>query len=1136
MLALARAPIPALSARCTLRIARGVRAMEAALLAELERLVAPGALDPSLLGQPVRILVPSRSLRHHVSAALVRHRGRALVGVGVHTLHGLAMEMLDRVSGDLPASAALYDVLVQRHARAEPVLRDALEPLVDGYAAVGGSVQDLLDAGLEPVLLDSLEERLEVGGERGGTRSEMSRAGALLRVAAATAEDMDRYGIGRTGALYRRAKEAIEADPEAALPTRAVLFYGFTNLSALGGDLMDALISAFPSVVFLDEPPDPVWPDEPDLGVEATRRLQDRLSGARRITERDHPPPPALHLFRASGAWEEAREVAHRARALLDAGLQAERIAITARELRSYRMPLRMHLRRLGVPFSGLGALGPAGGAGRRVRALLDVARRRAEVPVDRWLDALGPPHRLGGSEAKGLGTGRLFDLRLALRALGAARISDVALLDARHVLAGRKSLPLPTRRGVQDTAPVAEVEGGEDVEAGGDATAQVLRRHLPGDMLERAVLGARELVDAFAEWPGSASLPEHVRRVRGLLRLLGWDADVDAARPVFGALGALEREFPGKIPLDYDEFSLLLARGLYDVGSEPIGGKGAGVAVLSAREARGLSFDHTFILGLNRDAFPRPGREDPMLSDTARRRLREMLPDLPVRGDALRDERLLFAELVSGAPEVTLSWQAVDDDGKARPPSPLVERLRWAKDVAEPEVVAPLYDATVPPPRDRVLPIEDHALLAALHGGRHALAELLPLALLDDRLSALSLPPIALVAAARLAVLEEFDPDRHTREGRARLDSLGPYFGFIGAAMNDTLRRDIFITTVERLARCPWQVFVERLLRLEVPPDPMENLPGIDGAMVGNVVHRVLERASGGTPEAEPVPLGGLLTSVGHALAWPGEAEIERALHEESERVLRESGIGLPGFARALVSLARPYVASARARDLALGDVAVLGTEAEGVVNVIDAAGAGREIRFKVDRVDRVGDELWLTDYKTGSLTDALRKKQETTRHENLLGKVRSGEYLQAVAYALSAQGTVGAGAGATGRYLYLDPDLEDDWRSHKVTADETDFAAAFEDATRKALRVWDEGSFFPRLVEPDKDEAPALCRYCKVREACNHGDSSARGRLKRWAARAREHETTGTPVTSPEAAAFDVWRLAVKDKGEDT
>lgn len=1129
MPAVATAPLPALPARCTLRVVRGVRAMEAALLEEIDRLVPPGALDPRLLGRPIRVLVPSRSLRHHVSAALVRHRGRALVGVGVHTLHGLAMEMLDRVSAELPASAALYDVLVQRHARAEPVLRASLEPLVDGYAAVGGAVRDLLDAGLDPALLEALEERLEVGGERGGTGSEMSRAGALLRVAAATAEDMDRYGIGRTGALYRRAKETLESDPEAALPTRAVLFYGFTGLSALGGDLMDALISAFPSQVFLDEPPDPVWPEDADLGAEATRRLQDRLSGARRIVEQDAPESPILHLFRASGAWEEAREVAHRARAALDAGASPERVAIVARELRGYRVPLRLHLRRLGVPFSGLGALGPAGGAGRRVRALLDLARRRGETPVDRWLDALGPPHRLGGADAKGLRTGRLFDLRLALRSVGAARVHDVSVLDTGVLLGDRGSLPLPTRRGVWDGP--ASGEGEAPAESEHEPESKVLRRHLPGDMLERAVLGARELVEHFAEWPLAASLPEHVRRVRGLLRLLGWDSDVDAARPVFGALGALEREFPGRIPLDYDEFSLLLARGLYDVGAEPIGGKGAGVAILSAREARGLTFDQLFVLGLNRDAFPKPGREDPMLSDTARRRLRELLPDLPVRGDALREERLLFAELVSSAPEVTLSWQAVDDDGKVRPPSPLVERLRWARDVAEPEVIAPLYDATVPPPRDRLLPIEDHALLAALHGGREALAALLPAALADERLASLDLPPLSEIAAARLAVLAEFDPDRHTREGRARLASLGPYFGFVGPGMNDALRRDIFITTVERMARCPWQVFVERLLRLEVPPDPMENLPGIDGAMVGNVVHRVLERAAGGAPDAEPAPLADVLATPGRALHWPDEAEIDRALHEEAERVLREAGIGLQGFARALVSLARPYVVSARARDLAQGDVRVLGTEAEGVVRVTDNSGAAREIRFKVDRVDRVGDRLWLTDYKTGALSGDLKKKKEEARHASLLGKVRTGEYLQAVAYAMSASG---GASGADGRYLYLDPDLDDDLRAHKVSAEETDFAAAFEEATRRTLLAWDEGAFFPRLVDPRKDEAPPLCRYCKVREACNHGDSSARGRLRRWAARATEQAAVGEILAPPEAAAFEVWRLAAADREE--
>ena len=45
---------------------------------------------------------------------------------------------------------------------------------------------------------------------------------------------------------------------------------------------------------------------------------------------------------------------------------------------------------------------------------------------------------------------------------------------------------------------------------------------------------------------------------------------------------------------------------------------------------------------------------------------------------------------MLSASPRVTLSWQAVTDDGKERTPSPLVERLR----LADPAAAAGLLDA----------------------------------------------------------------------------------------------------------------------------------------------------------------------------------------------------------------------------------------------------------------------------------------------------------------------------------------------------------------------------------------------------------------------------------------------------------
>ena len=122
-------------------VARGARAAEALLWTRVDALLAEARKNPGLLARPVRLLVPSRSLRAHLGAALVRRRGRSVAGVTVQTLHALACEILERAGETVPRGTPLFDVLAQRLARFEPVLRKGLDDLVDGYGAVAGTVR-----------------------------------------------------------------------------------------------------------------------------------------------------------------------------------------------------------------------------------------------------------------------------------------------------------------------------------------------------------------------------------------------------------------------------------------------------------------------------------------------------------------------------------------------------------------------------------------------------------------------------------------------------------------------------------------------------------------------------------------------------------------------------------------------------------------------------------------------------------------------------------------------------------------------------------------------------------------------------------------------------------------------------------
>ncbi|HSL81651.1 MAG TPA: PD-(D/E)XK nuclease family protein, partial [Thermoanaerobaculia bacterium] len=559
------------------------------------------------------------------------------------------------------------------------------------------------------------------------------------------------------------------------------------------------------------------------------------------------------------------------------------------------------------------------------------------------------------------------------------------------------------------DGEPDGDLDGDGDEPAPGVA----LRRRVPSEALARAAEAARRLVQRFRGWPAEAPLADHLRRLRRLLADdLGWrrpaqerPAEERPAADPWAALDALEAEVPGALELTFDELFLLLDRAFErhpgGAGRDPLGGRGAGVAVLGALEARGRTFRHLFVAGLNRGTFPRAVQEDPLLPDDLRRALHTVLPDLPVKLAGFDEERYLFAQLLAAAPEVTLSWRTATEEGQPLPVSPLVERLGLGSE--EDPVGA----------GSELRPPLEHAVEAGLAGDRDAFEALLEVALGEAGADAPAL------AAAHRAVLDEMDPDLSTPEGRAVRASLGPYFGFLGpAAPGDPRPGPVFVTALEGVAACPWQTFLRRLLRVEPTPDPLEALPSLDPLSKGALVHAVLEEVvRRALPDDGPTTLaevlagagaGGLGDLLGPALdggpdedaterdageppgaaaepvdvPWPEPEALEAILQHRARRLLEEEGIALPGLARALAAAARPYLDSARDADWAGGPVPALAAEVEGSLEVPDAAGRPRTLRFRADRVDAVPGRrnatFRLTDYKTGRPLSTARK--ETT------------------------------------------------------------------------------------------------------------------------------------------------------------
>lgn len=1070
-------------------VTHGARATEELLVARVRGLREAARRDLTLLRRPVRVVVPSASLRDHLATVLVREHG-ALAGVEVTTLFAVALSLL-RASGRRPGrGTALFDVLVRRFARLRDPLRERLDDLADGYAAVSATVRDVFDAGFETAHLPGLAELLDAAPENLATAAETDRAVALLAVAAATREALATLGLTHRSMLLREASEALEAGGPDLLPTRELLVHGFAEATGVVSDLLASLLRVLGGTLFLDRPPAAGGGFE----VRHSERLAARLSLVGRQEEAEAGPagacPPEVSYLAAPDPEAEMREIVRRIRALLAKGARPESIGVVARSLDERGALVRRHFGALAVPFSGGRAAAPPGRARRDLALLTELLRRGPALALERWLDARGafagsPAEAAASPSDAGEGPSdrpRASDLRSAFFAMGASRLEDLASL---------------------------ELDGhGAALPAGG---------------LEAAAAGQSLACDLAAWASGERTFGEHLEALERLIeRHLGWRTDQSEAR---GAVAAAVQslDVPPELTLSYEDFVQVLSGTLAGQARGPLGGRGGGVRVLGAMEARGLTFDHLFLFSVTRDVFPRPVREDPLLPDRLRRTLSRLLPDLPVKASGFDEERHLFAGLLSSSPRVTVSWHETDADGDAVAFSPLVEGLRLAlagrgrKDAERaPDLLGP--DALA------WRPVEEELLVSALHGDRPRFAELLPLALEEVCVDGdpvardpVAGDPVALrsLARSRLAVLEELDPDRRRREGRILSRELGPYFGFLGPPVSarDPRRGDPFVTALENLAVCPWQTFLRRLLRVAPLADPLASLPRLRGLLVGRLVHRVLERIAAAA-------LGGHAHKRDHApglpVVWPDEAELDRLLAEEAALVLSREGLGLKGLARAAAELARPYLAAAARLDWAgnARPVAVA-VEAEEGLRLAGPGGRERRVRFRADRVDRQGPGLIYTDYKTGSA-----KRAPQGRRRELIAGVESGEWLQAAAYAHEPH------PPREGRYVFLAPNADDGCRVLRAAPGDLELRGVFESTLGKLLAAWERGTFFPRLVEPDEDVEPPRCASCRVAEACLRRDSGARGRLRRWAEAASEEAERGALPEASEAF-LDLWWL---------
>jgi hypothetical protein len=637
-------------------------AAEARLLDEIAAHRRAALRDRTLLARPLRVLVPSRSLRRHVGAVLARRLGPALLGVVVQTLHGFAQELVAAADTAPRPAGPWLAVFALRAASSLPALGPLIDGFDDGHRGAVGAVEELIDAGLDaavlPAALDCLADERTLGDlERDRVRETLLAAVAAQRLLA-------ERGLDSPAGYLRKAADAL-AGSRADTADRARIVYGFSESTGLVADLLDRLARRPGTTVILDVPPDPTDPSRLDPSMRRRARLRERLGvGA---SPELWSIPARLSTYGGDGdadAHETARQIADD----LDAGVPAEAIGIVGPELARRAAALRRELDRFAIPYSGLDLHAPDAPEA-QWRALPSLLHEPARFPLDRFVALLGnvdgtalsPLHRAG--------------LRLAFRAEGLARLGQLTGAEA----APADPVRLPGSLGLSPDGPI--------------------RPSLPRAVRDGATRAGVAVLARIAAFPAEAGLAHWRSELAALCGDLGHEVDL----------------LPPDLPegdCTIAELLLLLSTALASRGRQPIGGEGGGVQLLTPREARGRTWDRLYLLGAERD--PPPGR-DPLLSQAARAALRAVLPDLSLLEDRADEQRLLFAWFLSSAPVVGLAYRSADLRGRAIPVPPALLRLRTAGRLDA------LGCARGPSslPLHRRAPLRDHVVAIGLWGRR---------------------------------------------------------------------------------------------------------------------------------------------------------------------------------------------------------------------------------------------------------------------------------------------------------------------------------------------------------------------------------------------------------------------------------
>ena len=409
---------------------------------------------------------------------------------------------------------------------------------------------------------------------------------------------------------------------------------------------------------------------------------------------------------------------------------------------------------------------------------------------------------------------------------------------------------------------------------------------------IEKTAIHLLDLLKQRSSGPRHIQL--QIRETDVIAEALGWSyvalSGVRNERSTLHQICQLLQGEDSQLELLWGDWLAILGQQIRGYSLSQTGGKGGGIQIFSAEDAAGQSFEHLFLLNLNRGVFPEQPASDPLLPDDVRLRLSEsILPDLSMRSNKLLSELLLFCSLAGSSKHLFLSYQRHSDDGKEQSPSPFLSSI--GRDLKkEYPLCSALYTAL--DESNLQVPL-DCAQQIALYGGLsegEVFSEQSFVKAVEEHYGSLEgcEHSVNNLARGTLEVIQEHYPPLFDE----RALTMGPFSGLTGSFldMNNGENKDlvvdqgVFVTRVEDGIDCPWRLFLSRYLGLKERKIDTDLLPDIAPDALGTIVHEVLEEW---VLRASKSALGGRARTLEEAYQM-GAFEVPHFQAEDLDKVLQ--------------------------------------------------------------------------------------------------------------------------------------------------------------------------------------------------------------------------------------------------------